>query len=111
MVETMRNHMAVEMFKEYQVLVYRLKKCGVTPKRHIMDNETSEYFKDAIKKNKMVFQLVSPHDYCINIADKAIQMFKNHLISILCDVYEIFHMPLWYLLLQQAKLTLSLLGQ
>ena len=42
MLETMRNHMAVEMFKEYQVLVYRLKKCGVTPKRHIMDNETSE---------------------------------------------------------------------
>ena len=88
MVETMRNHMAVEMFKEYQVLVYRLKKCGITPKRHIMDNETLEDFKHDTKKNNITAQLVPPYNHRIDISEKDIQTFKIHLISVLCGLDE-----------------------
>jgi hypothetical protein len=83
--EAMKNPTAGKLICVYQVLINRLLQAGVTPKRHILDNECSEEFKAAIRKNNMTFQLVSPHDHWRNIAEKAIQIqtFKGHFISIL----------------------------
>ena len=95
MEEPMRNLTEVEMVKSYHVLEDRFNNYGVTPKRNILDNETSEYFKDIIIKNKITFQLVPPHDHRRIIAKNTIQTFKNELVSILCSVDEIFPMHLW----------------
>ena len=111
MVEPMRNQTEGETVKVYQVLVYWLKNCGVTPTRHIMANDSSEEFKDTIKKNNTMFQMVPLCDNCRNIPKKGIQTFKEHVVSILCGVDINFSMQLWERLLQQAKLTLKFLRQ
>jgi len=84
LVEPMKNRTAGEMIRAYQVLIDRLNLAGIFPKLHILDNECSTELKTVIKTNKMTFQLVPPHDHWRNIAEKAIQTFKDHFISILC---------------------------
>ena len=86
LVEAMKNQTAGKMIRAYQVLMNQLKSAGVTPKMHILDNECSAEFKERIKLNNMTYQLVPPHDHRRNIAEKAIQVFKAHFISILCGV-------------------------
>ncbi len=86
LVEAMKNRSTGEMMRVYQVLIHRLCSTGVTPKMHISDNECSAEFKERIKSNNMQYRLVPPHDHRRNIAEKAIQVFKAHFISILCGV-------------------------
>jgi hypothetical protein len=80
LVEAMKNQTAGKMIRAYQVLVNQLKSAGVTPKMHILDNECSAEFKERIKLNNMIYQLIPPHDHRQNIAEKAIQVFKAHFI-------------------------------
>ncbi len=109
LVEAMKNCTAGEMIRAYLVLVNRLRNAGVKPKMHILDNECSEEFKAQIWKNNMTFQLVPPHDHRRNIAEKAIQTFKAHFISILCGTDKDIPLHLWCRLLPQAEHTLNML--
>ena len=61
--ESMKNRTSGEMIRAYQVLIDRLRRVGVTPTQHILDNECSADFKATIKKNNMTYQLVPPHDH------------------------------------------------
>ncbi len=72
LVEAMKNQTAGKMIRAYQVLVNQLKSTGITPKMHILDNQCSAEFKERIKLNNMIYQLVPPHDHRRNIAEKAI---------------------------------------
>jgi len=74
---------AGKMIRAYQWLINQLKSAGITPKHHTMDNECSEEFKAMIKNTGMTYQLVPPQDHQRNLAEKAIQTFKAHFISIL----------------------------
>jgi hypothetical protein len=77
---------------------------------HILDNECSAKFKERIKLNNMIYQLVPPHDHRQNIAEKAIQVFKKaHFISILCGADKSFPLHLWDRLLGQAEHMLNML--
>jgi len=109
LIEAMKNCSAGEMIRAYLVLVSCLRNAGVSPKMHILDNECSEEFKAQIRKNNMTFQLVPPHDHRRNIAEKAIQTFTGHSISILCGADKDFPLHLWCRLLPQAEHTLSML--
>ena len=75
---------------------------------HILDNEASVEFKKEIRKNCNL-QLVPPDTHRRNLAERAIQTFKSHFISILAGVDPAFPMSLWDCLLPQAVLTLNLL--
>ncbi len=109
LVEAIKNRSAGEMIRAYLILVNPLRNAGVTPKIHILDNKCSEEFKAQICKNNMTFQLVPPHDHQRNIAEKAIQTFKGHFISILCGTDKEFPLHLWCCLLPQAEHTLNML--
>jgi hypothetical protein len=74
-----------------------------------MDNECLEEFKAMIEKNNMTYQLVPPHDHQRNMAEKAIQTFKAHFISILCGADTNFPLHLWDQLLPQAEQTINML--
>jgi hypothetical protein len=76
---------------------------------HILDNECSAEFKSRIKLNNMIYQLVPPHDHRWNIAEKGIQVFKAHFVSILCRADKSFPLYLWDRLLRQAEHTLNML--
>ncbi len=56
-------------------------------------------------------QLVPPDTPCWNLAERAIQTFKSHFITILAGVNSSFPMSLWDRLVPQAVITLNLLRQ
>ena len=107
--EPMKNRTSGKMIRAYQKLINRLKSAGITPKRHILDNECSVNFKQTIQDNNMTYQLIPPHDHRHNMAEKAIQTFKAHFISILCGADKDFPLHLWDRLLPQAEHTLNML--
>ena len=78
-----------------QKLMDRLKQEEVETTLHIIDNEISAEYKHTIAVNKVKFQLVPPHDHRCNIAEKAIQVFKDHFISVSCGTVISFPMCLW----------------
>ena len=51
---------------------------------HILDNEISPEYKLAIEMNEVNTQLVPPHYHRHNIAEKSMQVFTNHFVSVLC---------------------------
>ena len=57
----------------------------------------------------MTYQLVPPDMHRRNMAEKAIQTFKDHFVAILSGVDESFPMHLWDRLLPQTEMTLNLL--
>ena len=109
LVESMRNRTSGEMVRAYQVLMGRMKEKGILPTMHVLDNECSAEFKDAIAENKMKYQLVPPNDHRRNVAEKAIQTFKDHFVSVLCGTDDNFPLQLWCQLLRQAEHQLNML--
>jgi hypothetical protein len=109
LVEPMKNRTAGEMVWAYQVPIDRLNSANIFPKLHILDNKCTADMKETIKSNNMEFQLAPPHDHCRNLAKKAIQIFKDHFVAILCGANKSFPLHLWDCLLPQAKHTLNML--
>ena len=79
-VEPMKTRHASQVVMTYQIMIDRLKACGINPKHHVLDNECSEEFKEAIRVNKMTYQLVPADDHRQNIPKRAIQTAKSHVI-------------------------------
>ena len=78
---------------------------------HILDNEAPEAFKQAIRDNKCKVELTPADQHRRNAAERAIQTFKGHFISVLAGVSTDFPIHQWDELLPQAILTLNLLRQ
>jgi hypothetical protein len=70
----------------------------------------SEEFKAEVRKNCTI-QLVPPDNHQQNLAERAIQTFKNHFKAILTGFDDSFPMRLWDKLLPQTILTLNHLCQ
>ena len=51
----------------------------------------------------MKYQLVPPHDHRRNVAEMAVQVFKDHFVSVLCGADTNFPMQLWCRILRQAE--------
>ncbi len=109
LVTVMKNRTSGEMICAYQELIDCLHSTGIKPKQHILDHKCSKDFKQTICKNQMTFQLVPPNNHQRNCAEKAIQTFKAHIISILCGTEKEFPLHLWCCLLPQAEDTLNML--
>ena len=107
--EAMCNRTAWEMVQAYQVLVDRLHENKIFPELHALDNECSAEFKAATKHNKMTFQLVPPHDHRRNGAEKSIQTFKDHFVSVLFGADESFPLQLWCQILCHTENQLDLM--
>ena len=109
--EPMKTRHASQLVMTYQIMIDRLKACGINPKKHVLDNECAEEFKDAIRANKMTYELVPADDHRRNIAERAIQTAKSHVISVLCGCDPNFSMHLWDLLIPQMEIQLNLQRQ
>ena len=82
------------------MLVDRLKAGGIQPEMHILDNECSNELKLDISKNDMQHQRIPLHDHRRDIAEKAVQTFKDHFVAVLCGTDERFPMQLWFRILR-----------
>ena len=109
--EPLKNKSEGAMIKAYLVLWQQLTAKGtVKPTTHILDNEALAAFKAEIKKNCTI-QLVPPDNHRRNLAERAMQTFKNHFKAVIAGVDDNFPMHLWDRLLPQTVLTLNLLQQ
>jgi hypothetical protein len=109
--ELMKSRTTDSLVKTYLTVWKRLTSSKViTPKLHILDNECPAELNEVIK-NDCKLQLVPPDTHHSNLAERAIQTFKSHFISILSGVDKIFPLHLWDRLVPQAILTLNLLRQ
>ena len=69
---------------------------SATPKSWILDYETSHHLQHAMReKHSISFQLVPPHNRKVNLAEQAIQTFKNHLKTELSTVQPDFPIAEW----------------
>jgi hypothetical protein len=84
--EPMKNRTEGEMIKAYQKIINRMKAAELSLKTHRLDNEASATYKECIRENGMVHELVPPDNHHSNLAERAIQTFKHHFISILSGV-------------------------
>ena len=64
----MRYMSADEMVRAYKFLIQRLKNAGIKPKKHVLDNEISEEFKNTISENDMEYELIHKGQHRRNIA-------------------------------------------
>jgi hypothetical protein len=109
--EPMKNKIEGSMVKAYLALWARLTTSGaVKPTTHLLDNKALAAYKAEIKNNCTI-QIVPPDNHRRNLAERAIQTFKNHFKVVLAGVDDNFPMRLWDRLLPQTILTLNLLRQ
>jgi len=99
MSEAMKDRTAGEIIKAYQKLIRRLHKAKIYPTKHILDNECSEEYKQAIADNGMTHKLVPKGQHRRNIAEKAIQTWKAHAIGVFSGMSEKCPLAIWDLLL------------
>ena len=112
LVEPMTSRKDAEMIRAYDTLLLRLRRAGIVPIKHVLDNEVSDNMKTHIKENcKMQVELVPPGCHRRNVAEVAIRNFKAHFLSVLAGVADDFPPNLWDRLLPQTEITLNLIRQ
>eukprot|EP00804_Cyclotella_cryptica_P028768 CCRYP_018720-RA/>CCRYP_018720-RA protein AED:0.37 eAED:0.37 QI:0/0/0/1/0/0.25/4/0/1148 len=80
----------VHRIAAYQDIHVRLCNANRKPMVHIMDNEASLAFRQAITSNGSTFQLVPPYVHRRNAAERAIRTFKDHFLAILAGAAPSF---------------------
>eukprot|EP00804_Cyclotella_cryptica_P003838 CCRYP_020455-RA/>CCRYP_020455-RA protein AED:0.30 eAED:0.34 QI:0/0/0/1/1/1/2/0/650 len=81
--EPTKNKTEGELILARNRALQRMKACGIQPTRQVLDNEISAAYKLAITASGMTYQLVPPDDHRSNIAEKAIQTWKDHFIAVI----------------------------
>jgi hypothetical protein len=99
------------MIRVYQKIINRMKAAGLGLKKQVLDNKCLAAMKACIKENNMDYKLIPPGQHRQNQAERTIQTFQAHIISILAGVNDKFPLLLWCHLLEPTELTLSLLRQ
>ena len=76
--KALKNRRAETITATWQAMHTMLSVAGVAPNTYVMDNEISQEFITALTQNETKYQLVPPHTHRRNVAERAIQTFKNH---------------------------------
>ena len=112
LVEPMKSRKDAEMIRAYNALLLRLKRAGIIPKKHVLDNKVSKNMKNHICNTcKMNMELVPPGCHRQNAVEVAIRNFKSYFLSVLAGVAYDFPQNLWDCLLPQTEITLNLIWQ
>ncbi len=96
LVEPMKSRKDMEIIQAYNALLLRLKRAGIIPKKHVLDNKVSENMKNHICNTcKINMDLVPPGCHRQSAAEVAIRNFKSHFLSVLAGVADDFPQNLW----------------
>jgi hypothetical protein len=107
--QALKNRKASTITTAWQTMQDTFSKAGTAPHTWVMDNEISDEFTSALTTNNVAFQLVPPHTHRRNLAERAIQTWKNHFKAGLASVDPKFPLSEWDRLISQANITLNLL--
>eukprot|EP00804_Cyclotella_cryptica_P020437 CCRYP_014425-RA/>CCRYP_014425-RA protein AED:0.04 eAED:0.02 QI:0/0/0/1/1/1/2/0/1218 len=110
-VEPTKNRTEGERILARTRALSRMRACGLSPKRQVLDNEASAAFKQAILDSGMTYQLVPPDDHRRNVAEKAIQTWKDHFVAVISGTADKFPLHLWCQLIPHMERQLNLLRQ
>ena len=92
--EPMKNRSGQEIIKGYTTTHNLLSERGIAPKMNYLDNECPKVLKQFMTEKEGLFQLGPPHLHRRNLAERSIQMFKNHFIVGLSRVKKLPNPPL-----------------
>ena len=104
-----KNRTDEEFVRVHDEIIEELTARGLKPKIQRLDNEASKAYTDNITKHGMEYHLTPAQIHRRNIAERAIQTFKNHFITILAGTASNFPENEWDRLIPQAELTLNLI--
>ena len=95
LVKAIPNRQAAVIKNAWESLYKRLIRNGIDITHFILDNELSSDLRECFKKYNIKFQRVPPHIHRRNAAERAIQTFKNHLLSGLATCNSKFPIAEW----------------
>ena len=107
----MQNQLDCELILARARALARMQRRRIIAKHQILDNQASVEYKTAIEASGMTYKLVPPEEHQRNMAEKAIQTFKDHFIGVLSGCAPSMQIHLWCQLLAQVKWQLLLLRQ
>ena len=108
-VETMRSRQAAEFANAYERGVKFYSERGLQPLWERMDNESNDILRAIARRSTITLQYSPPGNHRSNRAERAIQTWKHHFISVLATTDPDFPMSEWDELVPQAELTLNLM--
>jgi len=79
--ECLKSRDDKELTRAFTVLYDYLVARGLTPKIQLLDNECPPGLEAFMKRSKISYQLVPPHDHRSNPAEKSIGTWKDHFIA------------------------------
>jgi hypothetical protein len=82
------------IFKAYETRFKELEAKGFKPKLNIMDNQATKYVIKFLEENNCKVQLVEPHNKRLNAAERAIQTWKDAMITVLATTDSDFPLQL-----------------
>jgi hypothetical protein len=106
--EAMQNQSGGELILACARALARMQCHGLIPKHQILDNQASAEFA-AIEASGMTYELVPSKKHQCNMAEKAIQTFKDHFVGVLSGCTPSMPIHLWCQLLPQVERQLLLL--
>ncbi len=112
LVKPMKSRKDEEMIRTYNTLLLQLKRAGIVPKKHVLDNKVSENMKNHIRDTcNFEMELAPPACHQRNAAEVAIHNINAHFLSVMAGVASDFPPSLWDWLLPQTKITINLIRQ
>ena len=106
--EPIRSRNAHHLVEGYGKCYKRLQSAGITPVLQRLDNISDLLCRFITEKN-IQYQLCNAYDHRHNLAERAIQTFKTHFISIVNGCDDRMPPSLWCKLLPKANATLNML--
>ena len=101
--EAMQNQSGGKLILACARALARMRRWGLIPKHQILDNQASAEYKAAIEASGMTYELVPPKEHQCNMAEKAIQTFKEHFGGVLSGCAPSIPIHLWCQLLPQVE--------
>jgi hypothetical protein len=83
------------IFNAYKKQFDSLTSKGFIPKINIMDNQATKHIKAFLTEQQCKLQLIEPHNYRMNAAERAIQTCKDAFIAALATTDSEFSLHLW----------------
>ncbi len=107
--EAMQNQLGGKLILARAWALAWMQRHGLIPKDQILNNQASVEYKAAIETSGMTYELVPPKEHQRNMAEKAIQTFKDHFVGVLSSCAPSMPIHLWCQLLPQVERQLLLL--
>ena len=99
----MKNNTEGKIILDRRRTLERMKEQGIIPTHQVLENEISADYRLEIKQTSMTFQITLPDDHWRNLAEKAIQTWKDNFIGVTSGTEAAFPSHLWCQSIPQAE--------